>query len=332
MGWPETLKIANACGAFAVSRHGCAPSYPSLEELEFFFRRGSSQRALRKDSALEQVHWATTRARRSNLRILDCSGVRDLRHLQAEDRLAGFTDLCLRAAELTAGNRPGFGIALDDRTGRSALYRAAESGLWIGRCAEQPQSRPLAADPELGLDFGGFAEWPLSHTALVRCRWHPGDGEALCESQTETLRRLFTAARRRRLELMLHIESGGNGAASIVDHIYRSGVFPDWWGLEAAQPAPGWGGIGDAVMRHDPNCRGIVISGASDDLHSCFGHAAGHGLVKGFCSDPALIVSMAEAWISGAMDGETVVKELAEAFQNLCEMFDRSIAQNRPPH
>ena len=335
-GWPEALKIANACGAFAVSRHGCAPSYPSLDELEFFFRRGTSQRALRKDSALEQVHWATTRAqRRPALRILDCSGIRNLRHLEAEERLAGFMELCLGAAELTADNRPGFGIALDDQTGRSALYRAADSGLWIGRCAEQPQSRPLAASPELGLDVGGFAEWPLGHTAHVRCRWHPKDDKPLCESQIETLRRLSAAARRCRLELMLHIESGGNDAASIVDRIYKSGVFPDWWGMEAAQPAAGWGGIGDAVMRHDPYCRGIVIAAdgaASDDLNGCFGHAAGHGLVKGCSSDPALIVPIAEAWISGAIDGKTVVKELAETFQNLCEMFDRSIAQSRPPY
>ncbi len=27
--WPRALKYANACGAFAVSRHGCTPAYPS---------------------------------------------------------------------------------------------------------------------------------------------------------------------------------------------------------------------------------------------------------------------------------------------------------------
>jgi 5-dehydro-2-deoxygluconokinase len=29
--WPTTLKYANACGAFAVSRHGCTPAYPFIE-------------------------------------------------------------------------------------------------------------------------------------------------------------------------------------------------------------------------------------------------------------------------------------------------------------
>ena len=46
-GWlrGEELKkcseLANACGALAVSRHGCAPSYPSVEELNYFIEKFS---------------------------------------------------------------------------------------------------------------------------------------------------------------------------------------------------------------------------------------------------------------------------------------------------
>ena len=61
--WPTSLKFANACGAFAVSRHGCTPAYPSLTELEFFLGRGVVRPDLRNDAALEQVHWATNRQR-----------------------------------------------------------------------------------------------------------------------------------------------------------------------------------------------------------------------------------------------------------------------------
>jgi hypothetical protein len=61
--WPVTLTYANACGAFAVSRHGCTPAYPSLEELQFFLKRGVKVPALRKDATLEQMHWSTNRTR-----------------------------------------------------------------------------------------------------------------------------------------------------------------------------------------------------------------------------------------------------------------------------
>ena len=54
-------EYGNACGALAVSRHGCAPSYPSLEELNYFMKVGSTEFSLRKDKALEQIHWSTNR-------------------------------------------------------------------------------------------------------------------------------------------------------------------------------------------------------------------------------------------------------------------------------
>ena len=59
--WPVALQYANACGALAVSRHGCTPAYPSWAELEFFFKRGVKRPDLRNDAQLEQVHWATNR-------------------------------------------------------------------------------------------------------------------------------------------------------------------------------------------------------------------------------------------------------------------------------
>ncbi len=59
----DCCKYANACGAFAVSRHGCAPAVPSWTELQYFFTHGSTTKALRKDARLEQIHWSTTRTR-----------------------------------------------------------------------------------------------------------------------------------------------------------------------------------------------------------------------------------------------------------------------------
>ncbi len=61
-GWPTAL--AYACGAFAVSRHGCTPAYPSLAELDFFLARGIVRPDLRNDRDLEQIHWSTNRAGR----------------------------------------------------------------------------------------------------------------------------------------------------------------------------------------------------------------------------------------------------------------------------
>jgi 5-dehydro-2-deoxygluconokinase len=52
---------ANACGAIAVSRLLCSPESPTFAELQFFLKHGSPHRALRRDEALNHIHWATTR-------------------------------------------------------------------------------------------------------------------------------------------------------------------------------------------------------------------------------------------------------------------------------
>ena len=52
---------ANANGAFAVSRLLCSAEYPTWAELSRFLEHGSRHRALRRDEALNHIHWATTR-------------------------------------------------------------------------------------------------------------------------------------------------------------------------------------------------------------------------------------------------------------------------------
>ncbi|MEC6999939.1 DUF2090 domain-containing protein [Brucella abortus] len=87
----------------------------------------------------------------------------------------------------------------DGRLGRDALYQAAGYGLWIGRPCRMAAGRPLKLEPELGPDCGGLMEWPVEHvvklcvstTRTIRRKCAPG--------QEETVQRLFTAARRNRL-------------------------------------------------------------------------------------------------------------------------------------
>ncbi len=45
--WEQCLRYANACGALVVSRHGCAPAMPSVEELDYYLAR--EQEILRPD-------------------------------------------------------------------------------------------------------------------------------------------------------------------------------------------------------------------------------------------------------------------------------------------
>ncbi|MGO7420959.1 5-dehydro-2-deoxygluconokinase, partial [Rhizobium ruizarguesonis] len=168
--WPTTLRHANACGAFAVSRHGCTPAYPSRQELNFFLERGMTRPDLRNDPALEQIHWSTNRhGDWSEMRVFAFD------HRMQLESMAGYTpskggafkELCLEAALKVQNGRSGYGILCDDRIGRRALHAASGTGLGIGRPCEWPGSRPLRLEPSLGPDCGGLSEWARANIVKV---------------------------------------------------------------------------------------------------------------------------------------------------------------------
>ncbi len=339
--WPTTLKYANACGAFAVSRHGCTPAYPSWEELQYFFRTGIRNKALRKDDALEQVHWATNRKGDwSTMRVFAFDHRMQLeaiaRDVGVDDKKIGsFKELCLKAAHQVAGGEAGYGILCDGRLGRDALYQAAGSGLWIGRPAEWPGSRPLTLEPDLGPDCGGLSEWPAEHVVKVLCFYHPDDDEAMRAEQEETVSRLFTAARRNRLEFLLEVIPSkvapidDNTTARIIDRFYEIGVYPDWWKLEPLKSVEAWRQATDAVKRHDPYVRGIVVLGleaSQSELEESFRLAAGFDLVKGFAVGRTIFVEAARNWLSGKVSDEEAVADMAARYDALCQIWDKARA------
>ena len=342
--WPTTLKYANACGAFAVSRHGCTPAYPSWDELQFFLKRGIRTPALRKDPELEQVHWSTNRNREwPTMRVFAFDHRVQFEAMADEARvdharIGDFKKLCLRAANRVAAGGEGYGILCDSRLGSEALYEAAGSGLWIGRPVEWPGSRPLSLEPEIGLDFGGLLEWPLEHVVKVLCFYHPDDTAATKTSQEETVKRLFASARRNRLEMLLEIVPSKVGpvnettTATVIERIYEVGVYPDWWKLEPMKTDAAWDYTCAAVLRHDPNTRGIVVLGlnaAAEDLEESFASAARHELVKGFAVGRTIFGSAAQAWLKGKMSDHDAVSTMAQAYKDLCDIWDMARARGR---
>ena len=339
--WPTTLKYANACGAFAVSRHGCTPAYPSWEELQYFFRTGIRNKALRKDDALEQVHWATNRKGDwSTMRVFAFDHRMQLEAIAKDvgvddKKIGSFKELCLKAAHQVAGGKAGYGILCDGRLGRDALYQAAGSGLWIGRPAEWPGSRPLTLEPDLGPDCGGLNEWPAEHVVKVLCFYHPDDDEAMRAEQEETVSRLFAAARRNRLEFLLEVIPSkvapidDETTARIIDRFYEIGVYPDWWKLEPLKSVEAWRQATDAVKRHDPYVRGIVVLGLEapqSELEESFRLAAGFDLVKGFAVGRTIFAEAAHNWLAGKVSDEEAVADMAARYDALCQIWDKARA------
>jgi 5-dehydro-2-deoxygluconokinase len=336
--WPTSLKFANACGAFAVSRHGCTPAYPSWEEMQYFFRTGIRNQALRKDAQLEQVHWSTNRnGDWPHMRVFAFDHRIQLEEMAAEAgvdsaRIGEFKRLCLDAALQVSGGSGGYGILCDGRLGRDALYRAAGSGLWIGRPTEWPGSRPLKLEPDLGADCGGLVEWPVEHVVKLLCFYHPDDTADMKAEQEATVKRLFTAARRNRLEFLLEIIPSKAGpvddetTARVIQRFYDIGVYPDWWKLEPMKTKAAWANACEAITRNDPYTRGIVVLGLdapAEELESSLAIAAGFDLVKGFAVGRTIFGDAARKWLNGKISDNEAIAEMVARYKNLCDVWDK---------
>jgi 5-dehydro-2-deoxygluconokinase len=342
-GWlgGEMLEMAatyaNACGAFAVSRLLCSPEYPSFEELSHFLAHGSRHHALRKDEDLNHIHWATTN-RRSDIPAMMAFAI-DHR-VQMEDvarqvgapfeRIDAFKVLAVKAAARVAGGRPGYGMLLDEKYGREAMFEyARHSFSWLGRPVELPGSRPLRF--EFGQDIGSqLVEWPVDHCIKCLCFYHPDDPEPLKREQQEKLRALYDAARRVGRELLVEIIAGKHGVlgedtiSRAMDELYALGIKPDWWKLEPQASISSWRRIEAVIARNDPWCRGVVLLGLEApqvDLERAFAATADIGIVKGFAVGRTIFIEPAEQWLSGKIDDETAISMMADRFGRLTQAW-----------
>ena len=288
---------------------------------------------------MEQIHWSTNRRRefpslkvfafdhRSQLEALaDGAGV-------DHKRVGTFKDLCLTAAMAVANGQPGYGLLCDGRLGRTALYRAAGQGLWIARPVEWPASRPLTLEPEIGPDFGGLSEWPLEHVVKVLCFYHPADSDEMKAAQEETVRRLFHACRRNRLEMLLEIIPSKAGpvdddtSALVIQRFYDISIYPDWWKLEPFKTDAAWANACKTIKSNDPHVRGIVVLGleaSPEDLATSFALARKHDLVKGFAVGRTIFVHAAKEWFAGRMTDAEAIKDMTTRYAALCAAWDNA--------
>jgi 5-dehydro-2-deoxygluconokinase len=270
----EACRLANACGALVVSRHGCAPASPTRIELQHFLKHGSAHRALRHDDDLNHIHRATTR--RADWPEI-CALAFDhriqleriaRRHGQPISRIADFKDLIYRAACRASGDDPSFGILVDDRFGQRVLDEASGKRHWIARPVELPENTPLVF--EAGRDPGmTLREWPVDHVAKCLVYWHPDDPSNLAEAQDKQIAMLGEACRQTEHELLLEViaDRSNPGDArltiAIMRRIYGLGVRPDWWKLAAPADEAGWALIDQTIRQADPYCRGVAAPSAS---------------------------------------------------------------------
>ncbi|HEY0918459.1 bifunctional 5-dehydro-2-deoxygluconokinase/5-dehydro-2-deoxyphosphogluconate aldolase [Devosia sp.] len=325
---------ANACGAFAVSRLLCSPEYPSWEELDWFLTHGSPHRALRQDDALNRIHRATTRRRQwPTLMALAVDHRKQLEDIAGDQagRIADFKVLAVAAAAEVARGRPGFGMLLDDKYGRKALFAAGRHDLWIGRPLEQPGAVPL--EFEFSQDVGSrLVEWPVEHCLKVLCFYHPDDPEGINAAQRGKLRAAQDAAEKLGRDILIELIPSRLGpvdahtTARALAELYAAGLRPDWWKLEP-QPSEGaWAAIDAEIARADRWCRGVLLLGLDapvETLAAGFRLAKTSKTVRGFAVGRTIFAPAARAWFAGEIGDTAAIADMAARFRALVDAWEK---------
>ena len=190
----------------------------------------------------------------------------------------------------------------------------------------------MRLEPELGSDWGGtLGEWPRDHVVKALCFCHPDDDEAMWSDQLATITRLAESARRNDLEFLLEVIPSRVGPVDdmttprIIEKIYQSAVYPDWWKLEPMTSERAWANVVTAIEAHDPHTRGIVVLGLDApqaQLAEAFRRAARFDLVKGFAVGRSIFGDAALAWFSGTMTDAAAVTDMSARYRALAQSWD----------
>lgn len=192
----ESCRLANACGAINVARHGCSDSAPSLAEVEVFMAGGIT----RPDADLRMRHLHAQLGRQ------DKATPRRIARLEGE----GFSAKASEAWKAGAID----GIICPPSESFADLADFTGKGLWIAR--RLATGNGIAGGVRA---MAALRHWPREH---ILCLAVQGLADI------ETVQALAEAASETRHEIAVDI-SECSERELIVQSLLDAGVAPEWW-------------------------------------------------------------------------------------------------------
>jgi 5-dehydro-2-deoxygluconokinase len=331
--WPEAGRLANACGALVVARHGCSPAMPTRVELDAFLARAADIKKPREDKELSHLHRVTTRrVDRAEVLALAFDHRRQFEELAERngvgvDRIRRFKQLIADAIVELHCEVDALGGIVDERYGRAALDQLSGSGVWLARPVELPGSRPIAFEDTAGPAIA-LRAWPVDQIAKCLVIYDVSDPAPLREQQETALNSLQNAAIATGREWLLELISPGPGESADIAlsmrRLYSVGLRPDWWKLPPSRVAHDWRRIGDVIRECDPYSRGVIMLGlesSDSQLAEAFAAAANEPVVRGFAVGRAIFWRVAERWFAGTISDTEAIREVVQSFLRVSALW-----------
>ena len=339
-GWNECADRGNACGAIVVSRHGCSPAIPSMDELKVFRDRYRMDARVLEQPAVERLHRRVVlkdHDRQMPMHIMafchrwqferDCA-----QNDKPLDLVRRFKSCIYRgAASLGSG---GTWILTDPVYGASALQCAVADRVPI-ICPIEASGPEELSWLELGSAYDILIRRPQTWGVKVLWRFHCGMDAQQQRYQMSQLRDLDLACRRldRRLMVELlaptHIEHSVKGIADAMEATYRHGIEPYWWKLPPVDSAHEWTMLTDVIDEWDAAARIVILGGGLDpsafDRYFAAAQSSHHGI--GFAIGRTVFWSVWQQFRDGILDEDQTAKEISDRFADLIHMWNHATAK-----
>ncbi len=343
-GWlrGETLETCalwgNANGALTVTRHGCAPSMASFEELQYLIENFDSDPNILTNPRLLRLHQRTILGKPRNypLQVLAFDHRTQFedsckQHNQPTSRITEFKSLVFEGFKKVAAERPDLPLALlvDPQYGADILQDSAYASYSVGAPIEQAGSYPVEwlCGEELHEHLlGRPSEW------FVKVLWHyhPDLPAGEKERQLTQLKRLEEICqlldRRLMLELILpaHLSQDGTAMAAAIEEVYEAQITPFWWKIMALDTKMEWQQVTDALDRHDSEA-GIIVLGKNAPLETFpawFKTLRSTPHTCGFAIGRSIFWKPWESFISGSMAPEEIPSIIEKNYVAVLEMWE----------
>lgn len=347
--WVKSCELANACGALVVSRHGCAPAMPTLDELDYFFAQTTLNTRPDQDQKLQRLHRSSAAQKKwqdlcvfafdHRSQMLDLAQQCNADPVRITVLKKLFVD-AVKQTEQAMQERghpcPHVGILADERFGQDALNAATGLGWWVGRPVELPGSLPLQF--EYGRSVGSTLQhWPREHIIKCLVQYDVDHPEALRLEQEAQLLSLYQAAQISGHDLLLEIippaKAGIHRDEQVIQAIkrlYSLGIQPEWWKISAPE-TPVWHEIDTLIEQHDPYCKGVVLLGLAaplDEIAAGFEAASASRSCKGFTVGRSIFQAPSLAWLAQEIDDATLIKQVRQNFETLITAWQSAREKN----
>lgn len=343
-GWlhGETLETCalwgNANGALTVTRHGCAPSMASFEELQYLIENFDSDPNILTNSRLLRLHQRTILGKPRNypLQVLAFDHRTQFedsckQHNQPTSRITEFKSLVFEGFKKVATERPDLPLALlvDPQYGADILQDSAYASYSVGAPIEQAGSYPVEwlCGEELHEHLlSRPSEW------FIKVLWHYHTDLPAAEKERQLiqLKRLEEICqlldRRLMLELILpaHLSQDGNAMAAAIDEVYEAQITPFWWKIMALDTKMEWQQVTDALDRHDSEA-GIIVLGKNAPLETFpawFKTLRSTPHTCGFAIGRSIFWKPWESFISGSMAPDEIPSIIEKNYVAVLEMWE----------